>query len=566
MRATRSTVLLVSAIALGGCQANDRPGASSDAALRRPTSAARAPAAGAVYDLDGEGDPDLAQLRVYEPRPVGDASTMRWRWQLVASDGAIPLEWELDLPASGPFSAERITRFVVGGDSLTAGRYEDPDGRALLPSLPADCWMPWTFETSRHGWPDSVRLLGRTGRRRGDESPPPPRPLKPEVRVLDPHVLIATSREFRDVGRDADGEWIWKDLDADDYREMIAAGFNLFRVSRSALSNVAEEAVWFHFLDLRWPPLPLHPGFRGSVMYADEPAIRARTEPSFRHLGDSRTVARRIAERTAEMLESEDAYGRHRLASKLRETGAQWGAVGAERVVVWEAVASAAWYQMEAGADAWVHETRLDAAEFAADVRRELDLDFPADADAIIDLHVALFRGAARRFERPWGVAIYGQTGPDVAERLFPLAYDAGATYFWFWTSDRNHHVPRERQLRLARELRSHQAAHPRPEGPAARTATSRIALVLPWGYAFDDWTLMEDPARLWSAPGLPLSKAEDADVPRRDVLRAAMRIALNLIDGPEPWDILFLRADESASGYEEVYRVDRRGRVTRGR
>jgi hypothetical protein len=568
----RSSVALIAlgAVLLPGCRGSDRPAAFPEAAADVSRGGSPEPmpmpTVGAVYDLAGAALPDFARLFVQAPQPVGDGSLLRWRWQLLASNGTMPLEWEVDLPAAGASPTDPITRFVVRGDSLSAGRYEDPHGRALLPSLPASEWLPWTPDALSGGWPDSVRVLGRAGRRRAGEVPPTPLPLEPELRVLDPDVLIATARAFKDVGRGPDGDWKWKDLDADDYRGMIAAGFNVFGAGRPGLQNVLEEPVWFHTLEVLWPPLPLHPGFRGATMFADEPAVRTRNEPSFPGLGDSRAVVRLMAERTTEMLDSDGEHGRRYIFANLRKAGVEWGAVPSERVVVWEAIPSAAWYQMEAGADGWIHETRLDARKFADDVKRELGVDFPPGPDATIQLHLALFRGAARHFQRPWGVSIFGQTGRPVADRLFPLAYEAGATYFWFWTSDGAHHVPHDRQLELARELRSYQAAHPRPEGPAARTASSRVAVVLPWGYALDDWSVDGEPARLWAAPRLGLGGAEDGDVPRRAVLRAAMEIAVERIELGQPWDLLFLREGESASGYDEVVRVDRRGRVTRER
>ena len=52
------------------------------------------------------------------------------------------------------------------------------------------------------------------------------------------------------------------------------------------------------------------------------------------------------------------------------------------------------------------------------------------------------------------------------------LAYDLGARYVWFWTSDHDHHVPWPEQLALARALQAHARQHPRPSifGPQPNT------------------------------------------------------------------------------------------------
>jgi hypothetical protein len=152
---------------------------------------------------------------------------------------------------------------------------------------------------------------------------------------------------------------------------------------------------------------------------------------------------------------------------------------------------------------------------------------------------------------------------PGAADVFFPLAYDAGASYFWLWTSDRDHHVPYARQLELARALRVYAAAHPRAD-PASITRTARTALVLPWGYALDEYSLggYSDDAFVWNVPALPLTSKNEAGVPHRAVLRAAMLEAVQLLSRGEPFDILFLRDGEVADGYAEVRRVNLAGQV----
>jgi hypothetical protein len=265
-------------------------------------------------------------------------------------------------------------------------------------------------------------------------------------------------------------------------------------------------------------------------------------------------VAKAIADTTRVTHQGDGKYGRGFLAKQLEQAGLRYGDVRPIPYPAWDAIASAAWYELEAGAGGWCFESRLNPTEFAANVRSALGVDFPADAEACIRLHVAVARGAARRFHRPWGFAVFGQMDSTAADALFPITYDAGATYFWFWTSDDGHHVVWERQLQLARALRAWASAHPRGD-PAEVSRQATAAVVLPWGYALDDWTLSSHGC-LWDLPSLALQEKNETGASYRDVLAAATREAVELLQRGTPFDVLFLRDGEKADGYTEVHRV----------
>jgi hypothetical protein len=153
---------------------------------------------------------------------------------------------------------------------------------------------------------------------------------------------------------------------------------------------------------------------------------------------------------------------------------------------------------------------------------------------------VAVARLATRHFGKPWGFAVFGQMDSTAADALFPLTYDAGATYFWFWTSDDGHHVPWSRQLELARKLQAYAAAHPRGD-PAKVSQQATAAVALPWGYALDDWTLSRS-AHVWDIPSLPLDAENAKGTAYRDVLAAAMRAVVGLLQRGVSFDVLFSR------------------------
>ena len=90
---------------------------------------------------------------------------------------------------------------------------------------------------------------------------------------------------------------------------------------------------------------------------------------------------------------------------------------------------------------------------------------------------------------RDWGLSIYGQADPQTAPVALTMAYDRGARYLWFWSSDHGHHLPFEEQLELAAVVRDHALVHYRGDRQEL-LSVARDAIVLPYGYTFEisDW------------------------------------------------------------------------------
>jgi hypothetical protein len=92
-------------------------------------------------------------------------------------------------------------------------------------------------------------------------------------------------------------------------------------------------------------------------------------------------------------------------------------------------------------------------------------------------------------------MAIYGQCDPLLAPTALRTAYDMGARYFWFWTSDHDHHVPYHEQLALARTVKDYATKHPRRsiyQTPKRRD----VAIAIPdgWCFPFDKMDWVEAP------------------------------------------------------------------------
>lgn len=427
-------------------------------------------------------------------------------------------------------------------------------GAPLLPRAAPRDWLPRPLTADL----DSLTFLGRVFRRETTaEAGTWPRASARRF-SLDPDLLIATSRDFRDDGSGHPGrDWRWTPLSPQDYLTMLDAGFDLFRGDPSALP-IAADFPAFIIAASGWeavPDLLLRGSYLGAVMYSDEPAVHVYGRRLRAGARSPVEMADDIALEARRTHGGNDKYGRGFLADQIQTAGFSYGEVVQPPYPAWDAIASAAWYELEAGAGGWCFESRLQPVKFAQDVERSVGVPFPSDPDACIRFHLALLRGAARHFHAPWGVSVFGQMDPAAADLLFPLAYDAGATYFWMWTSDGDHHVPYARQLQLARALREHADAHPRGDA-AERTRTAAVALVLPWGYALDEYTFGAIDPSMWGIPSLPLTALDDAGVPYRSVLAAAMREVAALLETSTPFDILFLRDSETAQDYEEIRHI----------
>ena len=403
---------------------------------------------------------------------------------------------------------------------------------------------------------------------------------------LDSEVLIGTSRSTRDdmSGRLYGPRSDWSDLEKDytyvplskeDYRQMIDAGMNIFRVPLDHLPWVIEEPVYFlvrsGYEDM--PELLYRSNFFGAVMYMDEPAIRAMAfDGMLKDFKSPRKAASVVVELTRGRYQGAGGYGMRNLDKQLRKAGYDFGDIEILQpdYPVWETVPSAVWYEMEAGVSGWCLEGRYLPKWFAGLAKSELGVDFPDDVESCIEFHHAFLTGAARRFDAKWGVAIYGQMDFEAAERVFPIAYEQGANYFWFWTSDHAHHVPFVEQLEHTRKLREYIKAHPRKATAKERTAQAEVAIALPWGYLCDHYQMKHytsvdpgfDVGRMWWSTEMELTDDNGHGVKYKDVLGAAMQEAVKLLKADIRFDFIFLRRGEKVEGYEEVRSVQENSEV----
>ena len=391
-----------------------------------------------------------------------------------------------------------------------------------------------------------------------------------DTRILDPDVIIGTSRSFRDDGtreRYVPGtpepenlkDYTYVELTEADYNAMMDAGMNIFRVPLEHLPWVIDRPVWFLVrggFDDR-PDILYRSNFFGAVMYMDEPAISGIENEIFTQQKSPQRVASLLVDIARGRHHGVGTYGMYYLDRLLERDG--WDLGDSEILQpdypVWETVPSSAWYQMEAGVPGFLYEGRHLPKEFARMVKAKVGVDFPETPEAGLRFNTAFIRSASRHFGGRWGVSLYGQTASDASEKMFPLAYDEGATYFWFWTSDSGHHIPFEEQLTRSRQLREYAKSHPRKKSPEELTASARTAIALPWGYqmdhiAFTPYSANEFPVRhmmvprgqgmIWSSPYMELRDNNGRGATYGDVLAAAMKETVPLLEDGILFDFVF--------------------------
>jgi len=395
----------------------------------------------------------------------------------------------------------------------------------------------------------------------------PPSPLRLE---LDPELLIGTSRNSRDTqgGRIWTGEdYPYRRLEKEDYDELIAAGFNYFRVDDKQELIVRNLPVFYlvsrrpRFLE--YPEMFYRANCRGTRMFMDEPGVHivwfVRQWPGYvRTLEHPARIARLLEARVRESYESQYGYGKHCLEHLLRMAPFDLGdlQVPETHYPAWETMEWSAYYQMKAGLPGVVHEGRYVFGNEPQVFNAEFDARIPCEPKSLFLRTYGFLRGAARVFNGDWGTSIYGQSEQELNPLAMTLAYDMGARYVWFWTSDRLHHVPYEEQVALAKLLRDHARGHPREPLARLRRA-AQVAIALPDGYALR-------PHRLWDTETFHLDRRNDDGVTFRHVLSKAVGQIERCIKQEIPFDIVYAddAFQERLEEYERVIFIGEDARV----
>ncbi len=310
-------------------------------------------------------------------------------------------------------------------------------------------------------------------------------------------LLVGTSRNFRDDGR---GRQNRKDnynfirFTKENYEEMIATGINNFRVQGEQVNWVCRRPVFYEGYD----PAPAYPeelyrsNFRGVRMYLDEPACRlAGKYPPDAPLSKAVEM---IQEHIREKLNQAT------LRNIFTQRGIDPGSMQLmePEIPIWETYVGTSYYQMEANPYGLVQECRWRIDPEAESpqilmlqkINEEFGVVIPVTPDNLFLWFYSQMRGPARALKTKWGMSIYGQAEEKLRWPSMKLAYDLGAEFVWFWTSDHDHHVLYTEQLKLARKLSEYTKQQPKRDLVKLRNAAT-TAIVLPYGYTLPtQWQL----------------------------------------------------------------------------
>jgi hypothetical protein len=384
-----------------------------------------------------------------------------------------------------------------------------------------------------------------------------------KVLSLDRELLIGSSRTVRDQEghrlpmEPERQDYHYIQWTREDYKTMIDAGMNIFSVVPGLEEYVRSQPVFYRggAAGLNYPADLYRSNFFGPVMYLDEPAcimVNNKTvNTTLKYFTDAaalltKRVRRGVMEKTYD------------LEAGLRERGIPLGDMRLAQpdFVSWETRYETAYYHFAGGVHGFVHEGRYQLDEFKEFARASTGLDRVYSPDEMFRYYFAVMRGAARRFGGDWGTSIYGQADPRLSPTAIRLAYDMGARYVWYWTSDHDHHMPWPEQLELTRTLKRHAAEHPRPSIRGEPPVRDKLILI-PYGY----FLVLESPTQrrncwdLWWVREMDAEGRNESSQRYRRLMQNAFREINKALDAGEDFDIT-VDDGSPADGYRKVVRV----------
>ncbi len=227
----------------------------------------------------------------------------------------------------------------------------------------------------------------------------------------------------------------------------------------------------------------------------------------------------------------------------------------------WEVLWETAWYQMALpNVGGLVDEdTKMEGAGVLVDLyNMAFETQIPPTIENSCAIRTAVLRGAARNFNKRWGVGFYEPDSVKIRSAEIPYFVNKGATYFWAWTgwvgiTDYSGlPYPYQRYyFSLAR-----QAFNERPDRDSeALLHAAKAAVVIPYGYTFAPYHMHRT---IW----LPLEKENDFGVTYRRVLANAVTEAERLLRLGIDFDVAVNDPLFIPTGYEELIYAQEDGKI----
>ncbi|HOJ73822.1 MAG TPA: hypothetical protein PLQ89_21795 [Phycisphaerae bacterium] len=408
------------------------------------------------------------------------------------------------------------------------------------------------------GLPRTAMFLGHVSSLKEVVSGVEWQPIRAKQLDLDPELLVGTARPYKDVEghrlpqQPKKQDYTYVRFTAEDYKQMIAAGSNIFMVEPQQEEFVRDQPVFFcrrptGKAPLRWPADLYRSNYLGGQMFIDEPAIVAvgddKINRQIRRMSDFLAV---VGARVHEEYRS----ARFDMDKLVRDRKANLGALRIETTEcpIWETLYETAFYQMEAGGTGFIQEGRYELKNFIKQVAEKSGVRRNYSNEEMYRYYYAVLRGGTRPFGKDWGMSIYGQCDPDSSPLAITMAYDMGARYIWFWTSDHEFHLPWNEQMELTRALSKHRAEKPRPS-IAGPPPTRDLAIVLPYGS-------MASLESLWFIRELDPKRPGPAGSRYKAFLGRVFQGVNEALDNREDFDITVDDGRE-ISGYRRIVRIE---------
>ena len=482
-------------------------------------------------------------------------------------------------PASYSDAIDLARRYMLVDPEGTVIEYRDVNsGGPLLPSIGT-----WRYLLPRPRGSDirgTVDLLGHPYELQSEREKNVVPPEPGIILNLTPDVLIGPSgnrRQVDETRRWDDSDYEMVRLVEDDYRQMVDAGINLFRVEEDQAEWIKNEEVFYWGISgeqLEYPMDLYRSNYLGPALYLDEPAVVTRDHVIRPRLDQDEDFRREITpEKALEEFERHFRKVKHggaptRLLSQLEERDdVDTGDMDfrQENIYTWETMVSTTGYQLNEGPGppktvVFEPPGRIGTMRTLPEMNMAYGCQIPVDDPKnLASIIYGFLRGAARMAGGSWGMSVYGSFHRTDAFWFQTHAYDLGARLFLYWDNYQLACVPFGEYLALTRNLRNHVENHPSRDLVGLREA-AEVVILLPPGYNLGHIHLGR--GLLWGLEELNLERRNRRGVTYREVMGNFFTEVERCIRLGVSFDLVWDLGGLDTSGYREVVRIADDGSV----
>ncbi|MCK9641246.1 MAG: hypothetical protein M0R39_15180 [Prolixibacteraceae bacterium] len=424
-------------------------------------------------------------------------------------------------------------------------------------------------------FPEEIMLLGwkfgLESVRTGQEVSPP---VDPYTIRLNPDLFIGLFNGDRDSSgqpydRSSKIPRKYQANNEDDLKAYQDAGYNMHQarfhpdwVWRSPMYSVNMQ---WNLED--WPAYIYRSNYWGRASLLDEPAIQQLLildrDTTLAGKLTPAEAAKRLEDRTVETTWNAAAH-RNYANSVINEfIDKQFGrgdlTIIEKNYPSWEAIWPTAWYQLApAKGPAGIVDEDADPDGMAGDYNQAFGTQIPNTVESACAIRTAVLRGAARSFNKLWGIAMYNPSYFKCKASSIPYFYDRGATYFWYWNgwqgiSD-NSGLPFSFQRMYASIVRQAYLRNPNRDMNGLLNK-AKVCVLIPYGYTFA-------PYQLQDLKWLHLEKINEKGITYRQILANAAVEVENLIRNSVEFDIAVDEPRFNPKGYDEMIYCQEDGKI----